>query len=181
MSSGTVIYAEPESKVTVVLPTSVQPSKGVTIETFTISNSLYETFRIYHAADDFGNPIKFVGMVSLHTHAEQTLQMLKADSGLGLRAVMEFFSYAIPEAPKYLAPQSARHLATGKNNNLPPTLAKLFPEHKHFEKSIKAYFGPYSRCFHGFQNLPPGSYSKLAMRLSFICFAHDYADFSISF
>ena len=182
MSNGVIIYPEPESKVTIVLPIQAKPSIGIAIETFTISGSLYEIIRIHHGVNDFGNPLTFLGMVSLHTHAEQTLQVLEADDGLGLRAVMETLSYAIPEASKLLISINPSLLGTRGTQTLPSTFAKLFPEENRVRRTIEAYFGPYAKHFRGFQKLPPGSYGKFSSRLidHMVCF-HQNADFNFSF
>ena len=179
MSSGTIIRPEPESKVIIVFPALTKPSEGVTIETFTVSGSLYDTIRIHHAVDDLGNVITFTGMVNLRTHAEQTLQSLEADNGLGLRAVMESLSYAIPEVAKLLI-LGLNGLKSGSTRILPPTFPRLFPEETRIQKTIEAYFGPYAAHFHGFQKLPPGSYSKITSRLQAVTLACNYANFSVS-
>ena len=168
MSGGAIVHPEPESKVTILLPTMAKASNGVVIETFTISGSLYDTIRIHHAIDDIGNPLKFLGMVSLHTHAEQTLQYCEADGGLGLRAVMESLSYAIPEVSTLLIPQDPLQTHVRgrlQSRDLPLMSAKLLSEEHRVQRALEAYFGPYAKHFRGFQKLPPGSYGKPISKL----------------
>ena len=165
MSSGSLVNPEPDPRVTIILPTSPKPSDGIDIELFTTSGSLYNTIRIHHAVDDDGKPLAFIGMVRMHTHAEQTLQAMKADDGLGLRAVMLSLSYAIPEASTLLMPSSTTFRGKQLTRKAYPSLAKLFPDQSRIQKVLKTYFGPYAENFPGFQRLPPGSYGKLALRI----------------
>ena len=161
LSDNSVVSAQPESKVTFKVPTAPEPMKGIIIESFTISGTLYDSVRIQQAEDDFGKPIVFTGMVSLHTHAEQYLQSFQADSGLGLRAVMEALAYAIPEAVSLIVPD----ISIGDSIKHHSTRAKFFPEKSRINQAASAYLGPYAKNFRGLQELPLGSNGKLLLPL----------------
>ena len=79
-TDGSIIVAQPESKVIFKIPASLKPSEGIMIETFTSSHNLYDSVRIQQLEDDYERALTFSGMVSLSTHFEQCLQFMGADS-----------------------------------------------------------------------------------------------------
>ncbi|KAI9858849.1 MAG: hypothetical protein M1824_004014 [Vezdaea acicularis] len=154
-SDGSPINLEPESKVRIVLPLVPKPSQGIGIETFTISNTLYDAICIHHAVDDYGEPLSWTGLVSIHTHAEQMLRLMDAEKGLGLRAVMNGLSYAITEVLDRIT--SAENFMSSHPPKVYPSMARLFPDTESIQRTIDTYFGRYAKDFPGLQKLSPGS------------------------
>ena len=161
LSDGSTVSPQPESKVIIRIPISPKSMDGIMIESFTTSGTLYDSVRIQQAEDEYGKPVVFSGMVTLNTHAEQFLQSIQADSGLGLRAIMEALSYAIPEATSLIIP----NISTGDSVERHSIRAKFFPNQSRIHKAALAYLGPYAKNFRGMQELPFGSNDKLLLLL----------------
>ncbi|KAL8747794.1 MAG: hypothetical protein Q9190_000366 [Brigantiaea leucoxantha] len=103
-ASGPVILAQPESRETILILPRGQPAEPLKVELFQSSGSLWDTFHVEISQDHEGKPRSFNGMVHVQAHAQQTLQILDADSGIKLRGILESLLYAIPHAISLLSP-----------------------------------------------------------------------------
>ena len=89
---------------TILIPSRGQPAEPLKVELFQSSGSLWDTFHVEISQDHEGKPRFFSGMVHVQAHAQQTLQILDADSGIKLRGILESLLYAIPHAISLLFP-----------------------------------------------------------------------------
>ena len=168
-NSGSVILAQPESKVTVLLPAQHKPTEPVKLELFQSSGSLYDTLRIDLSRDLEGQPNIFSGMVNIQVHAMQTLQILNADAGIGKRGILDSLLYAIPHVISLLFPtlpkmkllenrSAVENFRTGKDPDYwMAYLTKYFPDERRIHTTMCKYLGITIDDAKGFEQLPLGT------------------------
>ena len=160
--SGSVILAQPESKVTVLIPSEHKPMEPVKIELFQSSGSLYDTLRVDASRVHEGRPRIFSGMVNVQVHARQTLQTLGADVGIGLRGMLDSLLYAIPHAISLFFPtisamnvpenrSAVETFRTGKNSGFwMAYLTRHFPDDRRIYTTMCKYLGTLAEDAAGF-------------------------------
>ena len=151
--SGTVIVAQPESKVTIVIPTEKKAAEPVKVELFLSTGSLYECLRFEPSTNHDGYLRRLSGMVTLETHSRQTLQALGTATGIGLRASLECLHYAIPQTIEliytsvplmddYAIRVDVEKFLQGKNPNYwMAYLPKYFPDKERVYTTMRTYLG----------------------------------------
>lgn len=166
-TSGLVILPQPESRISLLIDQSHQYAGPIKIEMFHSSGSLYDTFRICPSLDYGGIPRTFEGMVNLRVHAEQVLQVLNADSGLALRAMLQALVHAIPQVQNLLIPTAGimneMFGASLKTKDVRPPengmdlFTSVFPDKRKTYDIMRQYLGDYADSAGGFKQLPSGT------------------------
>ena len=162
--SGTVVFAQPESKVTILVPSERILMDPIKIESYRASSSLFDVVYIDASQDHNKRPRIFTAMATLQVHAQQTVQSL-TKSSLEVRALLEAISYGIPHASAMLLPpineEDAANLSTFEDSlaeTIPqlrgPQMTRYFPNHKVLYSVMSQYLGLYAKDLKRFQKLP---------------------------
>ena len=159
--SNTVVFAQPESKVTILVPSERKITDPIKVESYQASGALFDMICIDASQDHNGQPGIFSAMTTLQVHAQQTIQSL-TDSSLEVRALLEALSYGILHARALIGTPTQGDTL----RDCPPEIdlpfenaqcTRYFPDKRMLYSAMSNYLGPYAKDVKRFQKLPLGT------------------------
>ncbi|KAL9108962.1 MAG: hypothetical protein Q9227_006358 [Pyrenula ochraceoflavens] len=103
-TAGSVILAQPEAPIILVLPSSPNESNGTEIELYSTSKTLLETFVVKSSQANDNKARTFHGMVTVAAHGQQTLHEFQASSDIGQKAMLQALCLSLKQCSQLLRP-----------------------------------------------------------------------------
>ena len=160
-----MVFAQPESRVTIIIPLERASGNAIKVESFRTSGELFDVVYINASQDDDDSARFFSGLVRLPIHAQQRMQS-RIDSDLGVRALVEALIYGIPYVTASIVPlvtdfepeflQNKDTATDGRPHS--DRLSRYFPAETLLYASMSQYLGPYLEPrLKKFKELPLGA------------------------
>ncbi|KAL9623693.1 MAG: hypothetical protein Q9160_002149 [Pyrenula sp. 1 TL-2023] len=163
-----VLFAEPESSITLMIPSKPIKHTGTKIELFTSRKSLLETFVVRASRTELDTIREYQGMITVRSHGRQTLRVLQCDSGFSLKAIREALPYTLRQGQERLRPGTYDEADEERTNDIDrwysggdereSSLVHLLPEFFSAEKVLDAmhmYLGEGWHSIPNLKSIPP--------------------------
>jgi hypothetical protein len=164
---GGVILAQPESQIMLLLPSEPSRLKGTSVEIFTTSKWLLESFVLVESRTEEETFRRYHGMVTVKAHGQRALVQLVGNSDFGRSAIREAMPYLLKKAIQMITSIGPKPLTSNLEDY--SLLSETFCGKNTFT-AMRTYIGEHDDKLTDLKDLPLGIDGEcLSCRVRFLC------------